>query len=193
MIDFALEKYPITLPLDAGLTPVFRPLECTDHTAFLVFLQAVPECERLFIKQRLEDPALLRSWCNAEDPEARLSLTAWQEDQIIGFASLEQRPGGWKRHIGTVRALTHPDFRGVGLAAALVGEIIHIARHCGLSHLQAEFNGERDVAIHAFASHGFVELTRLTDYLMDMEAHTHPYVLMGLDLTTAVELAGAGD
>jgi hypothetical protein len=43
-----------------------------------------------------------------------------------------------------------------------------------------------------FALLGFSELLRLSDYVKDMQAVTHDYVLMGLDLKTDEEYAGVG-
>jgi hypothetical protein len=79
------------------------------------------------------------------------------------------------------------------LAGILIREIIEVARHCGLSPLQAEFNAERQLAIRSFAASGFVELMRPPDYVKDMQAKSHTYVLMGMDLTTAMENTGGGD
>jgi hypothetical protein len=42
-----------------------------------------------------------------------------------------------------------------------------------------------------FAMFGFNELVRLEDYVKDMTAITHDYVLMGLDLRTDEEYASA--
>jgi len=43
-----------------------------------------------------------------------------------------------------------------------------------------------------FALLGFSNLVRLEDYVKDMQAITHDYVLMGLDLKTDEEYAGMG-
>ncbi len=42
-----------------------------------------------------------------------------------------------------------------------------------------------------FALIGFSNLLRLEDYVKDMQAVTHDYVLMGLELKTDEEYAGA--
>ncbi|HRH94397.1 MAG TPA: GNAT family N-acetyltransferase [Prosthecobacter sp.] len=193
MIDYALEKYPVRYPLETSVQCLIRPLEPADDAGFLKFLHQVPEFERLFIKQRLDNPALVKEWCADVDYDARLPLLACADGQVVGLATLEQRHGGWKRHIGMTHLLTHPEYRGVGLAGMLIREIIEVARHCGLSHLQAEFNAERQLAIRAFAESGFHELMRLPDYVKDMQAKTHAYVLMGMNLTTDIENTGAGD
>ena len=86
----------------------------------------------------------------------------------------------------------HPKFRGRGLAQALVNEIVEIARACSLEKLEAEFIGRQEGAMKVFGLLGFSELVRLPDYVKDMQAITHDYVLMGLDLLTDEEYAGMG-
>lgn len=193
MIEFALEKFPVRYPLETSVQCLIRPLEPEDEAGFLKFLHEVPEIERLFIKQRLDNPFLMKDWCADVDYDARLPLLALADGQVIGVATLEQRHGGWKRHIGMTHLLTHPGYRGVGLAGMLIREIIDVARHSGLSHLQSEFNAERVLAIRAFAEAGFDELMRLRGYVKDMQAQTHDFVLMGMRLTTDIENTGAGD
>jgi ribosomal protein S18 acetylase RimI-like enzyme len=112
--------------------------------------------------------------------------------KIIGDATLHQQLGGWKRHVGRVSVLVHPDFRGRGLARSLVGEIIEIARGAGLEKVEAEFIGEQEAAIKMFAMLGFSQLLRLENYVKDMQAVAHDYVLMGLELKTDEEYAGVG-
>lgn len=49
------------------------------------------------------------------------------------------------------------------------------------------------LSIESFAKCGFVELVRLPDYLRDMQAQPHDYVLMGLKLSVDFENTGGGD
>ena len=92
-----------------------------------------------------------------------------------------------------VDALIHPDFRGLGVLRALLGQLVVVASDAGLTRLEAEFNGERKNTVHSFIKCGFVELLRLPDYLRDMQAQSHDYVLMGLNLAVDYENTGAGD
>ena len=85
-----------------------------------------------------------------------------------------------------------PKFRGRGLARALIGEILDIARNAGLEKVEAEFIGEQEAAVKMFAMLGFSQLVKLDDYVKDMQAIRHDYVLMGLDLKTDEEYAGVG-
>jgi len=186
------EKYPKDIKLKDGSKSKFRPLRKDDETAFHEFFLAIPEAERMFIKHRVTELQVIREWCQNIDLGRNLPLLALADGKIVGDATLHQQLGGWKRHIGRVSVLVHPAYRGRGLARALVTEIVSIARHMGLEKVEAEFIGEQEAAIKVFAMLGFSNLMRLEDYVKDMQAITHDYVLMGLDLKTDEEYAGMG-
>jgi GNAT superfamily N-acetyltransferase len=190
MLDSILEEYPKEISLKDGFKAALRPLEPSDEKAFHDFFLAVPEQERMFIKHRVTEPDVIRDWCQNIDLGRNLPLLALVGDQIAGDATLHQQLGGWKRHIGRVSVLVHPQFRGRGLAKALVVEIIELARNIGLEKLEAEFIGGQETAIRMFGLLGFAPLVRLPDYVRDMKAVLHDYVLMGLGLETDEEYAG---
>lgn len=190
--DYALEKFPMDITLRDGTQCVLRPVNRRDDVRLQKFFFAVPEEERLFVKQAITDRLLFRQWCRQPDFEQNLPLLMLHGQKIIGEATLHQRRGGWKRHIGLVTVLTHPYYRGRDVAKILVTEIVEIAQHCGLSKLEAELNGERKVAIRALEQLGFCRMLNLQDYVLDMKAITHDYVLMGTSLKVDEEYAGIG-
>ncbi len=189
-LEFELQKYPKEIKLKDGSRSRLRPLRKDDEIGFHEFFLAVPESERMFIKHRVTDPQIIRDWCQNIDLGRNLPLLALMDKKIVGDATLHQQLGGWKRHIGRVSVLVHPQYRGRGLARALVSEIADLARHLGLDKVEAEFIGEQEAAIKMFALLGFSNLVRLEDYVKDMQAITHDYVLMGLKLKTDEEYAG---
>jgi len=189
-LEFQLQKYPKEIKLKDGTRSRLRPLRKDDEIGFHEFFLAVPEAERMFIKHRVTDPQVIRDWCQNIDLGRNLPLLALMDKKIVGDATLHQQLGGWKRHIGRVSVLVHPQYRGRGLARALVSEIVDIARHLGLDKVEAEFIGEQEAAIKMFAMLGFSNLVRLEDYVKDMQAIAHDYVLMGRKLKTDEEYAG---
>jgi GNAT superfamily N-acetyltransferase len=192
MLDYALEKFPFELKLRDGTECVVRPLGKRDAARLHKFILAVPEEERLFIKQPVSDRALFQEWCRNADFERNLPLLMLHEEKVIGEATLHQRLGGWKRHIGLVTVLTHPDYRGRDVAKILVAELIEVARALGLRRLEAELNGERTVAIRALEQIGFCQLLHLPHHIIDMKTVPHDYVFMGADLHVDEEYAGVG-
>lgn len=191
-LEAALESYPKVIELKGGFTSAVRPLEPDDEMAFHEFFLAVPVRERMFIKHRVTEIEVIRDWCHNIDLGRNLPLLALTDGKIIADATLHQQLGGWKRHIGRVSVLVHPQYRGRGLARALVLETMELARQSGLEKLEAEFIGEQEAAMKVFGLLGFTMLLRMPDYVKDMQAVSHDYVLMGLDLKTDEEYAGMG-
>ena len=190
-IELELQKFPKTATLKDGKKATLRPLHKTDEKDFHQLFLGIPEPERMFIKHRVMDLKVIHDWCQNIDFGHNLPLVALIGGKIVGDATLHQQLGGWKRHVGRVSVLVHPEFRGRGLATRLVGEIIEIARGAGLEKVEAEFIGEQEAAIKMFAMLGFSQLVRLDDYVKDMQAISHDYILMGLDLKTDEEYASA--
>ena len=191
-LDLELQKFPKKIVLKDGLQCTLRPLKKDDEKKFHEFFLAVPEEERMFIKHRVTQPTVIREWCQNIDLGRNLPLLALADGKIVGDATLHQQLGGWKRHIGRVSVLVLPQYRGRGLARAMVNEIVQIARNVGLERVEAEFIGEQEAAIKMFALIGFSQLLRLEEYVKDMQALSHDYVLMGLELKTDEEYAGVG-
>ena len=193
MLDDALERFPVTHRLDGDIDCVVRPLKTEDEKALTSFLRVVPEIERLFIKPRIGSTSFIKEWFRDLDYDHALPLVAIAHDHIIGAILLQQRDGGWKRHIGRVHSLTHPEYRDVGVSGMLIQETIDIARHAGLTRLEAEFNGERDAAMTCFKHAGFQEMLRRKGYLKDMQGGGHDWVLLGMSLRPDQEFTAAGD
>ena len=193
MLDDALERYPLSAVLDGNLPCTVRPLRSEDERQFIGFLNSVPEIERLFIKPKLGSAGFRKEWCRDLDYDAALTLIASAHDHFIGMVTLQQRHGGWKRNIGRIHCLTHPEYRDVGVSGMLVREIIEVARHAGLTRLEAEFNGERAASIRCFESAGFREMLRMKNYLKDMKGGSHDWVLLGMKIRPDAENVAAGD
>jgi ribosomal protein S18 acetylase RimI-like enzyme len=193
MLDDALERYPLATSLDGGLSCAVRPLKAEDERAFIAFLNVVPEIERLFIKPKIGSADFRKEWFRDLDYDTALTLMATAHDHFIGMVTLQQRHGGWKRNIGRVHCLTHPEYREVGVSGMLVREIIEVAQHAGLTRLEAEFNGERATSIRCFESAGFHEMLRMKRYLKDMKGGSHDWVLLGMKIRPDAENVTAGD
>lgn len=191
-LEFELQKYPKEITLKDGTQCQIRPLRKADEKEFHEFFLAVPAPERMFIKHRVTELEVIRDWCQNIDLGRNLPLLALAGASIAAVATLHQQLGGWKRHIGRVSVLVLPQYRGRGLARALVAEIVSVARNLGLEKVEAEFIGDQEAAIKMFALMGFSNLVRLEDYVKDMQAITHDYILMGVDLKVDEEYAGVG-
>jgi len=190
-IELELQIFPKTVALKDGTKATLRPLHIADEKDFHQLFLGIPEPERMFIKHRVTDINVIHEWCSNIDYGRNLPLIGLLAGKITGVATLHQQLGGWKRQIGRVSVSVHPDSRGRGLARALIAETLEIARGAGLERVEAEFIGEQATAMKMFAMLGFNELMRLEDYVKDMQAVSHDYILMGLDLRTDEEYVSA--
>ncbi|MGD0615917.1 MAG: GNAT family N-acetyltransferase [Verrucomicrobiota bacterium] len=191
-LELELQKFPRKIVLKDKFQCTLRPLRRDDEKKFHQFFLDVPEPERMFIKHRVTEPDVIHDWCQNIDLGRNFPLLAVADGKIIADATLHQQLGGWKRHIGRVSVLVLPHYRGRGLARALVTEVVQLARSLSLERIEAEFIGGQEAAIKMFAMLGFSNLLRLEDYVKDMQATSHDYVLMGLNLKVDEEYAGVG-
>ncbi|HEY1716684.1 MAG TPA: GNAT family N-acetyltransferase [Verrucomicrobiae bacterium] len=190
-IELELQQFPKTVALKDGSKATLRPLRKDDEKGFHELFLGIPEPERMFIKHRVTEISVIRDWCHNLDYGRNLPLIGLLGGKITGVATLHQQLSGWKRQIGRVSVSVHPAARGRGLARALIAETLDLARRVGLERVEAEFIGEQATAMKMFAMLGFSELMRQEDYVKDMQAISHDYILMGLDLRTDEEYVSA--
>ena len=127
-IELELQKFPKVVPLKDGSKATLRPLRPDDEKEFHGLFLSIPETERMFIKHRVAEIETIRDWCRNLDYGRNLPLVALIGGKIVGDATLHQQLGGWRRHIGRVSVLVHPESPGRGLATKLIEETLDIAR-----------------------------------------------------------------
>lgn len=183
MLEVILEeRFPKPAKLDDGTRVILRPLIPQDETALIEFFKAMPEEDILYLRDDVKEPEVIRRWCQNPDYEVTLPLIADLEGKIIGDATLHQEKRGWRCHIGTVRVVIHPQYRGRGLATHLVGELCEIAQDIGLVKLDAEFMAEQARPIAVFEKLGFVNMAVLPQHVKDLKGESHDLVIMVYDL-----------
>ncbi len=63
----------------------------------------------MFFKHRVTDPETIKSWCGSIDLGTNLPLLAIENGEIVAVATLHQKLGGWKRHIGRISTSVLPN------------------------------------------------------------------------------------
>ncbi|MBT5322390.1 MAG: GNAT family N-acetyltransferase [Verrucomicrobiales bacterium] len=190
--ELALKEVAPIFTSDDGVELQIRPIESTDSKTLLGFFKSLPAPELMFFKHRVTDPDVTQGWCDNIDLNVNLPLLALDEGKVIAVATLHQNKGGWKRHIGRISYSVLPKYRQKGIAGKLVQELVDIGRMAGLQKVEAEFIDKQEGAQKMFALLGFTHLVKLEEYVQDMQAINHDYVLMGMDLKTDEEYAGMG-
>lgn len=183
MLEIVLEeRFPKPVKLEDGTRVILRPLIQPDESALIQFFGAFPSEDLLYLRDDVKNPGVIKKWCQGLDYEVTLPLIADLEGKIVGDATLHQEKRGWKSHIGTVRVVIHPQYRGKGIGRALVGELIQVALDIGLVKLDAEFMAEQTRQVSIFEKLGFVNMAVLPQHVKDMKGESHDLVIMVYDL-----------
>ncbi len=183
MLEIVLEeRFPKPVKLEDGTRVILRPLIPQDETALIEFFKAMPEEDILYLRDDVKDSGVIKRWCQSLDYEVTLPLIADLEGKIVGDATLHQEKRGWRCHIGTVRAVIHPQYRGRGIGRSLVEELIQVALDIGLVKLDAEFMAEQMRQIAIFEKMGFVNMAVLPQHVKDVKGESHDLVIMVYDL-----------
>jgi RimJ/RimL family protein N-acetyltransferase len=171
----------------AGRKVTLRPMRKEDAQALLEFFRRVPAEERLYLKDDVTDPKVIEHWADTLDYARVLPLLAEVNGRIVGDATLHRDKTGWLRHLGTIRIVIDPEFRGKGLAALMIGELLRVAEDAGLDKVMAEVLAEQTTAIRTFSKLGFQRYAVLPGHVRDLRGTAHDLVLLIYDVTGAVE------
>jgi ribosomal protein S18 acetylase RimI-like enzyme len=139
-----------------------RHLEPRDEEALKRFFARIPEGDRTFFKEDVEDPAVLAKWT----APGAARMIAVDGDAVVGSVAVV-RLHGWSSHVGEVRVIVDPDRRGRGVGRRLAQAAILDALGHGLKKLVVEVVAEEDSTIGMFRSLGFHPEALLSDHVCD--------------------------
>jgi len=195
MLDEILDDiYPKKTKLRDGREVTLRLLRPEDEQALYTFFQQIPREDRLFLRDDVSDPNVIKWWCQNIDLSSVTPIVVEIDGRIAAQATLHQEKRGWMSHIGLIRVVVHQEYRRLGIAALLIKEICEeIALHAGLARLNAECTVEQVQAITAFQNAGFTQLAVIPDQVHDLQGQPHDLVILGYDLREDQELFAGQD
>lgn len=178
-----MEEYPRQLTLRNTRKVKVRPITSSDRDLLLHFSFSLPEMERVLLRDDITNTEVIHSpgW----DPTTgdTFSLLALEGETVAGLARLQRCPFPWNRHMGNIRVTVSPEFRKMGLARILMGEIFSAALSSGIEKVIAEVVVEQEDARKALARLGFKEDTVLAGHHIDPGGRKHDVLLMSSDLS----------
>lgn len=183
MAIYPITRYPRAIELRDGSQITVRPMTAGDADALLAFFKGIPEEDRFFLKDDVTSPQVIRAWADHLDYDRALPLLALADSRIVADATLIRRRGGSRRHIGEIRVVVDPDYRGRGLGVALMRELVEIAHDAGLERVVFELVKDvQDEAIRAAEFLGAFLSGTITDLAKDMHGRSHDVVFLALPL-----------
>ena len=168
-----------------------RRLEPADQAAVTRFLERVPEGDRTFFKEDVDDPEVRATWMR---PGASRSL-AVDGDTVLGYVAVVPLQG-WSSHVGEVRVIVDPDHRGRGIGRALARYAVLEALDLGLTKMVVEVVADQEPTIAMFRSSGFDPEALLKDHVRDQAGELRDLLILAHSVEesyAAMTAAGIAD
>lgn len=180
---YKLEAFPQTAQLRNGMRIEVRPMAAADKDKILEFFLQVPAEDRYFLKDDVTSPRVIEGWAAHLDYDRALPLIAWCDDRVVGNAVLIRSRVGARRHVGELRVVVHPEFRGQGLGSIMTRYLCEIAADAELDKVVAELVADREEeAITAMERLGFIRSATIPEFYRDERGRTHDLIVMVLPL-----------
>lgn len=180
---YTISAYPKEITLRDGTHVTIRPLQPGDQEALLRFFLGIPEEERFFLKHDVTSPKVIQEWVEHLDYQRALPLLAFADGQVVADAVLIRRRGGARSHIGEVRVVVAPAYRGRGLGTLLTRELCDIADDAGLDKVLFEVvAGKEDEALKATEWLGFVRIGTIEGGARDQQGRLYDIILLAMPL-----------
>jgi L-amino acid N-acyltransferase YncA len=168
-----------------------RPITAHDAPALTRFFERIPESDRTFLKEDLDDPQVVAHWVL---PDAARSV-AVDDGEVIGSVAVV-RLHGWSSHVGEVRLVVDPDQRGHGIGRRLAQKAVLDAVDLGLKKLVVDVISDQAALIAMFRGLGFEPEALLSDHVRDRSGEMRDLIVLANSVDTqlaALTAAGIAD
>ena len=177
-----LQDYPKTVTLRNGRTVSLRPLEKGDFEKLYAFFQELTDEDRLFFRNDVKDPNLIRRWTENIDFDRVIPLVAEDGDRIVADGTLHFRTHGWMQHVGLIALVVARSHRRSGLGTLTGRELVALAEERNLERVQA-FVIEDDLGtVKMFETVGFNKAAVVKDMVKDQKGNTRNLAIMCNDV-----------
>ena len=178
-----LRKFPRIATLNDGHQVTIRPLQPDDDTALHEFFLRVPEEDRFYLNNDVTAPEVIEQFTGNISLDVAIPLVAVANDKIVADSTLHRSRRASRRHVGELRIVVDTEYRGRGLGARLIDELIQLGVDLGLERLVFELVDRREMpAIQAAKAAGFEEVAVLEGRVRDMYGIMQDLVILELPL-----------
>ena len=178
-----LRKFPRIATLNDGHQVTIRPLQPDDDTALHRFFLRVPEEDRFYLNNDVTAPEVIREFTGNISMDVAIPLVAVSGDKIVADSTLHRSRRASRRHVGELRIVVDTEYRGRGLGARLIDELIQLGVDLGLERLAFELVDRREMpAIQAAKAAGFEQVAVLEGRVRDMYGIMQDLVVLELPL-----------
>ena len=170
-------------PVDCGGSPVeIARMTAADRDALVAFVATLPPHDLLFLPRDIGHPKVVEAWMRALESGELTSLVARDGAAMVGCTAIFTDELSWSKHVGELRVLVSPAWRGKGLGRVLIQECFAQALELGLTKLVAQMMVDQRAAIAVFEELGFRAEALLSKHVADRDGKLHDLVLLAHDV-----------
>lgn len=174
-------EYPRTVPCN-GTTTELRLMSSSDVPDLKTFIGSLPEHDLLFLSRDITHPKVIEAWI-AAIPEGRVkSLVARENGVIVGCTAIVLHELSWCRHVGELRVLVSPSWRGKGVGRVLIQECFAQALELGLAKLCVQMTVDQRAAIAGFEGIGFRAEALFRNHVRDRDGKLYDLAVLSHDV-----------
>ncbi|MFT4195549.1 GNAT family N-acetyltransferase [Ottowia sp.] len=192
--------YPRRVECDGRAIEIAR-MTSADRDALAALVATLPEHDLLFLRRDISHPKVLDAWMRSLDAGEMTSLVAWSGKDMVACTAIFTDELSWSRHVGELRVLLSPAWRGRGLGRVMMQECFGQALDMGLKKLVAQMTTDQRSGITVFEDMGFKPEALMAAHVADRAGKFHDLVLLShhvdavagrKDLYGITEAMGAG-
>lgn len=174
--------FPRQIRLENGKMLELRLMNAGNRDEIVAFARELPRRDVMFLRMDITDPRNIDEWIMNIEAGRTVTVLAYDESKLAGWASLHYNEVLWTRHVGEIRTIVGSDYRGIKLGARLAEEIFTIANDLGLKKITAQMTSDQKGARATFERIGFRPEALLADHVVDQEGRTHDMLIMSYDI-----------
>lgn len=170
--------YPQTVIVKDEREVEIWPMTADDAPALLEFYRSLPPEDLLYLREDVTKPESMTRWVETIESEQGWHLLAGYEGRIIADGELDHQFYGWSRHVGELRIVIDPTFRGSGLSMVIAQEVLAQATDEGLHKVMVQMMVGQHPALHLFERLGFCHEAVLKEHVQDQHGQLRDLIIM---------------
>ncbi|MHB8974744.1 MAG: GNAT family N-acetyltransferase [Pirellulaceae bacterium] len=161
-----------------GRTVVLRPLSTQDREPMVRFARGLPEDDLLFLPRDITRPAEVDQWIAEAEEGSLVTIVAWQDDNVLGYATCDRGNVRWTRHVAELRVVVAEAARSSGIGRLLLELVFEMALDAGVTKIIARMTPDQTGARSLFKRLGFEDEAVLRDHAKGSNGLTHDLLVL---------------
>lgn len=171
-------SYPREITVGDDRVVTLRLMVGSDRDRIVRFARSLPPNDLLFLRRDITNPDVVDEWVREIARGRTVTVLAEKDDELLAYCSLLLHETFWGRHMGEIRILVRPDYRGLGLGLQMVSDVFAIANDAGIEKVIARMTTEQKRTRARLERLGFKQEALLRGFALDREGKPRDLLIM---------------